>query len=688
MKTTFTNTPTDRDFMNTIMKALQSELPKKQLNEKLDDDDAEEVEFNWDHRRDHHVEDTIDKVFNGKSRIEYPLENTESVPHPDVEEHLNNNGIRITDYINGKGKDRYNREVNIGKALVKTKAPDQVKAAYENDPTRQQKGKQLKVVISHRPVDVAGMTSGHQSWVDQSCMNFKTGVYRGMLPHEVKAGTHVAYLTDTEDKDLDRPVARIAIKPFRNESGHLIFRPENKTYGNSNTSFTNSVHDWSEKNYPAEPDTVYEKDPHVYNDTEDSYSALTKEKAMSMIDNRQPIHGSLSPDTVSHIAHHLITSADQDPDILSKFGSTNHRIGFDRNQVNAVYSVAARTKQYDMVHRLIRNSGDVLNKKNLEHATLTMNSQHPNIIKHRYLPQEYIDSLPTEKLEHVHPANIKPHHIDRVLDDLEIGVSGSAYPARALLDMYSKDHLKKYSDINIKKQDYSSGIYQVLTHAKADDELIDHVFKNIKGIGDNSAKDLAMYNFTNSIKNPTAEHVAHTNKIPGLNDIMEKTSNKLIHHLAMHKALGIDNARVGIKLGENSDKFITDKDIPEIYDKLGKFRVDSAMSHGIHDKLLSHAESKISQLEKEYDDSDSGRSKDDIEEEMLKHFETHADMIGDKINDMVINHREGHPINHKEFETLRDHIDFAKEHPHYDGYSHEEVHSDHRDLEREINRDY
>lgn len=140
MKTTFTNTPTDRDFMNTIMKALQADLPKKQLNEKLSDDEAEEVEYGWDHTRDPHVEDTIDKVFNGKSRIEYPLENTDSVPHPDVEEHLNNNGIRITDYINGKGKDRYNREVNIGKALVKTKAPDQVKAAYENDPTRQQKG--------------------------------------------------------------------------------------------------------------------------------------------------------------------------------------------------------------------------------------------------------------------------------------------------------------------------------------------------------------------------------------------------------------------------------------------------------------------------------------------------------------------------------------------------------------------
>lgn len=44
MKTTFTNTPSERDFMDTIMKALQKELPKTQINEKLDPDDADEVE--------------------------------------------------------------------------------------------------------------------------------------------------------------------------------------------------------------------------------------------------------------------------------------------------------------------------------------------------------------------------------------------------------------------------------------------------------------------------------------------------------------------------------------------------------------------------------------------------------------------------------------------------------------------
>ena len=691
MKTTFTNTPSERDFMDTIMKALQKELPKTQINEKLDPDDADEVEHGWSHERDPHVEDTIDKVFKGKHRIEFPLEHTEEVPHPDVEEHLNNHGIKITDYVGGKAKDKYNREVNIGKALNKTNAPEHIRAAYENDPTRQQKGKQLKVVISHKPVDVAGMTSGHQSWLNQSCMNFKTGVYRGFLPHEVTAGTHVAYLTDHEDNDLDRPVARIAIKPFRNNSGHLIFRPEARTFGDANASFAKSVNDWTETHYPAEANTTYQKDHRVYDDTEDTYKALTPETAINMIENKQAIYGALSPSTVKHIAHHIISKSDTDPSILRTFGSASHRIGFDRNQVNAMYSVAVKHGASNLINRLIGHSGDVLNKKNLDHASMTLNSLHPNILKHRYLSQEYIDGLNTEQYEHVHPANIKPHHIDRVLNDLEEGKSGSAYHARALLPLYSKDHLKKFSDIYFNKRgasDVSLGIEPVISHEKHGHELVDHVFEKIKGITDERTKNRAMMGFTAVVSNPTTEHIAHANDIPALNHIMHNAKSKMIHHLAMHKALGLGNTRLKISLGENSAKYVSEKDIPEIYDNINKFEADSWMDSGIHDKLLTHAEHKISQLQDEYDDGDSERSKDDITEEMQNHFTTHAEMIGDTLSDMAYDHREGYPVNQNQFENLRDHIDHAMEHDHYDGYSHQDVDTAHHQLRHNINSEY
>ena len=696
MRTTFTNTAQDRDFMNTVIKALQTEVPKKalheakkQLNEKLDPDEADEVEYAWDHSRDPHVEDTIDKVFQGKSRIEYPLEGTEVVPHPDVEEHLNNNGFKVTDYINGKAKDKYNREVNIGKALVKTKAPEQVKAAYDNDPTRQQKGKALKVVISHKPVDVAGMTSGHQSWVDHSCMNFKSGSYRGFLPHEVKAGTHVAYLTDMEDHDLDRPVARIAIKPFMNNTGHLIFRPESKTYGNSNSSFTRSVHDWTENHYPAEPNTTYNKNKHVYNDTEDSYESLTHESAIDKINNGESISSAISPTVVSHITHHLLTQSEEDPSILNKFGKNNHAIPFDRNQVNALYSVAAKNNQTEMTKRLIRNSGDVLNKKNLDHAINESGiGQHINITKHRYLPQEYIDKLSPNDYESLHPANIKPHHVDKVLDALQNKESGSAYPARALIDHFSKDQLMRYSDINMAEGRHYDAIKPVLSHKNSDSDVVNHVFDRIKNTKSEHLKENAMIFFTEVNKNPTSEHVAHTNGTIALNNIMENAKDKLTHHLAMHKALNPKS--IGrVTLGENSAKYVSDKEIPELYENVHKLNTDSRMAYGLHDKFLSHAEHKIDDLEKEYDDGDDrDRSKDDITEDMQNHFQNHAEMIGERLSDIKHDFRSGYPVDYKELDSLRDHIDHATNHTHYDGYSHEDVESDHRDIEREINRDY
>lgn len=704
MRTTFTNTASDRDFMNTIIKALQTDVPKKvlveetQLNEKLDPDEEEEVNYSWDHTRADDVDNTIHKVFKGQSRIEYPLETSEEVPHPDVEEHLNNHGYTISDYVGGKAKDKYNRETNIGKALTKTNAPPQIKAAYDNDPTRQQKGKRLKVVISHRPTDVAGMTSGHQSWINHSCMNFKSGQYRWMLPHEVTAGTHVAYLTDMEDHDLERPVARIAAKPFRNDEQHLIFRPESKTYGNSNMSFAKSVNDWFENHYPAQENTMYEKDRHVYNDTEDTYNALSKDAATKQIEDGRKIVGSISPNTVNHIAHHLLTNAQSAPESLDKFGYGNHKIPFNRNQVNALYSTAARYGQKRMIKHLINSSGDVLNKKNLEHAVEFSNVSgfyHRNILSHRYLPDHIIDSLDSNDYEHVHPANIKDHHVDKVLDGLSDRKSGSAYVAGSLLPRYTTAQVKRYADINFDLKDYFSAVNLTIKHHPDNKEVSDYVFSKIKEIPDEHKKNEAMQHFTKAEPHPTTEHVAHANTIYSLNRIMENAKDGLTHNLALTKAINLKNEGKGgrggrITLGENSDKFIdVGKHIPEIYDNLRHFDYGNSMSHHIHDHILHHIEHRIDKLQDEYDNADERESsKDDIENEIHNHFERHADMIEDKLSDITRNFRDEMPVNHREIDTLGDHIEHALNHAHNDGYSHSDAESSHRDLLREINRDY
>lgn len=243
--------------MDAILKTLSKKQPI--LAEKLEPHEQDEVESTWDLDRPKHIDDAIHNVFQGKNRIEIPFHVGSVEPHPEVEDHLNQHGYKITDYLSGKAKDKYNRETNIGKALGKTNAPEYIKALFDNDPDRQQQASKMKIVISHKPSDVAGMTSCGHSWHDESCMNFKTGKNRDYLKHDIKQGTHVAYLTTNDDKDLDNPLARIAVKPFHEyDSGetHTIFRPENSVYGAAPKGFSKHVFDWFSTHYPADRKSV------------------------------------------------------------------------------------------------------------------------------------------------------------------------------------------------------------------------------------------------------------------------------------------------------------------------------------------------------------------------------------------------------------------------------------------------
>ena len=88
------------------------------------------------------------------------------------------------------------------------------------DKYRDAKGAKLTVVLSRHPYDIIGMTYGRQ-WSNKSCMNISTGIFRQMVPREIKAGSIIAYLViDKEAKNLkakdalDNPLARVIIKPF------------------------------------------------------------------------------------------------------------------------------------------------------------------------------------------------------------------------------------------------------------------------------------------------------------------------------------------------------------------------------------------------------------------------------------------------------------------------------------------
>ena len=95
------------------------------------------------------------------------------------------------------------------------------------------------------------------------------GCEKHYLKSDVSQGTHVAYLHHSDDPEVERPLARIALKPFHSTSrGYTkpILRPESRTYGDADSSFDKTVRNWSETNFPVKEGHSYRKNPMVYHD--------------------------------------------------------------------------------------------------------------------------------------------------------------------------------------------------------------------------------------------------------------------------------------------------------------------------------------------------------------------------------------------------------------------------------------
>ena len=100
-----------------------------------------------------------------------------------------------------------------------------------------------------------------------SCMNMRGGEMNHYLEPAVQEGMHVAYLARRSDPDLKNPLARISLVPHTSENGDTILRPEDKTYGTSDSSFHNTVQKWAEENFPMKDGTIYQRNQEVYNDS-------------------------------------------------------------------------------------------------------------------------------------------------------------------------------------------------------------------------------------------------------------------------------------------------------------------------------------------------------------------------------------------------------------------------------------
>lgn len=211
-------------------------------------------------------------IFDGKYRLYLPLIDSDPsnvVPNSSVKRTLAKLGMEITDYVSGYAikKDEPNsRTYRIGKVLADPRfgIDPSVKQKFDQDPSRINP-KNTMVVISRHPYDIAGMST-NRGW--SSCMNLNQDESNAhYIPLEIKQGTVVAYLIRSDDKNIKRPIARVAIKPFVNIANNkdIAFGVDEVVYGTTSDAFIKTVINWADKvNQSRKLSGVYTLSPQVY----------------------------------------------------------------------------------------------------------------------------------------------------------------------------------------------------------------------------------------------------------------------------------------------------------------------------------------------------------------------------------------------------------------------------------------
>jgi hypothetical protein len=186
-------------------------------------------------------------------RLYIPIKKTKAdrvvVPHS-VFHAVHNAGYSIEDYINGiaVGPDG-KRKMRIGKLLRDAEAIKE----FTNDPQRSAHKDEYTCVISAHPYDVIGMSTGRR-WDKTTCMRLATPENKGdagekaneFMPGTVAEGTLVAYVISPKDKNINKPHARLLIKPYKkaDDQNFVYFKVETAVYGQPIPGFKRTVENW------------------------------------------------------------------------------------------------------------------------------------------------------------------------------------------------------------------------------------------------------------------------------------------------------------------------------------------------------------------------------------------------------------------------------------------------------------
>ncbi len=166
-----------------------------------------------------------DALFKGQKRLYLKVnqKETDSYAQKEISVYLQIKGYKITDYLAGYATDKDEKQTfKIGKLLKDDEDSSffwrngKLSTLYSlfcEDLSRSRKD--MYAVISRDPRDIAYMST-NRKW--KNCMTSSGSNFNDYAYNEIEKGTLIAYLISKDDPEVNAPLARTLIKPFRREA--------------------------------------------------------------------------------------------------------------------------------------------------------------------------------------------------------------------------------------------------------------------------------------------------------------------------------------------------------------------------------------------------------------------------------------------------------------------------------------
>lgn len=405
----------------TFLTEYLTDYQRKKYNSFRIDDSVRKATDHFFGKDNDEIEGEIDHQMTDKSEI-----------HKKVEHHLGRE-ISHDQYRSGLIKDKYNRDVKIGRMIKDPKLRDE----FARDPVREGSRSQFHQYTTRtvRGIEVAGQTNsepneqhpkGH-SWGKLSCKNVDDGINKHYLVKEIKRGTVVHFVRDHNGQEI----YRATLQPHFNNRGDVAYAIDSE-YGIKHPSFTKSANDVAARLSEKSPTvSIYRKDPEVYHDSDQSYMVPPAASAEDL--HTLLYHVDRTSDGMAHrinsvvLDHpnsdetHIQTVLDKSLEIapslankITQHPKTTSSILNDAIDKHGLFSAAARSPKLEP-HHITK----ILNNGSVSAVRALMSNPHTPI-KHIIRGTEHPE-WSIRRAAYGNP-NLPIDHFNKGLNDPDIGV--------------------------------------------------------------------------------------------------------------------------------------------------------------------------------------------------------------------------------------------------------------------------